>query len=256
MPALSAISVVIRAAAGGNRIVDFPRDVVLVELLKNCFDIELGGELIVDKRIAYKSLGCAAGHGGNPIRGALAGYGRKPAVRNRKLRSHEVVVVQIALIVVAHGALADQIRELAIPVARLCVAFGGMHKAVHQDRAIEVEVVTVDVSVTLEPRRGHVVDTGALELEQAELLAFVVVIGEARQFVINPVDGVGISVVADVPAVGLAIWIEHAEISVEAAVFLQHEHHVLNAVERSCSSSSARTPRSTGGVAAASSAGG
>ena len=47
----------------------------------------------------------------NPVVNALAGDRRKPAIGNRELRRHVVVIIQKSFVVVAHGALARQVCE-------------------------------------------------------------------------------------------------------------------------------------------------
>ena len=85
----------------------------------------------------------------------------------------------MSLVVVAHGALADQVGELTVAGSGLGVIFGRVHEAVHQHGTVQGKVVTIYVAIAFQPGGSHVVDAGALELEQAESLPFVIVVGEA-----------------------------------------------------------------------------
>src|SRR6185437_11015985 len=101
--------------------------------------------------------------------------GREPAVRYRELRSHVVVVVQEILSVVAHGALAGGVGELARARfgsdAALGVALGSVDESIHIDGAGGGEVPAADVAVTLQPGRAHVVVAGGARLVEVVLRA-------------------------------------------------------------------------------------
>src|SRR5579875_4213987 len=83
----------VRAQPLGHSVVNLPRDLRLIQLLENIVDIELG-QVVVAARIFYQTLSGASREGSNPVGNALARHGREPAVRNRELGSHVVVVVQ------------------------------------------------------------------------------------------------------------------------------------------------------------------
>jgi len=78
-------------------------------------------------------------------------------------------------------------------------------EAVHGDKACRRKVVAIYVAIAFLPGGGHIVDAGALKLEERKCLALVVVLRKLGEFVIDAIDVVGIAVVADVIAVGLAV---------------------------------------------------
>ncbi len=103
-----------------------------------------------------------------------------------------------------------------------------MHETIHQHGAAHAEVVAIHVAVAFQPRRAHVIDASAVQLEEIKGLAFVIVICEFCELVVDAVDGIGFAVVADGPAICLAVGIEHAEVGIETSVLLQHENDVVD----------------------------
>src|SRR6202042_2007659 len=113
----------------------------------------------------------------------LAGNGREPAVRQCKLRRHEIVIIQLSaasgvrILVISHGALARQISKRSAAAAGLGKALSRVHKTIHQHGAGGGEIKAAHVTKALEPRRTHVVKTGAGRVEEREYLSFIILVG-------------------------------------------------------------------------------
>src|SRR5207248_2537943 len=101
------------------------------------------------------------------------------------------------------------------------------HEAIHQDRTIHGKVEAVHISIALKPRRRHVVRARRLQFEERELSPFIIRVKNGRELVVEAVNIILVAVVADVPSVSLSIWIEHAEVVIEGAVFLEHEDDMI-----------------------------
>ena len=211
-------------------VINLPRDPRAIELLKDRLPTKLR-QVVIRSRIVHQPLRSSAGHYRDPIRHRLAGNRRKPAVRNRELRRHVVVVIQETLIVVPHGALAR-----SVPVAkRLRITLSSVHKAIHQDRTRSGKVEAVHISITLNPRGRHVISTRRPQLKKRERRPFVVHVGDRPELVVNAIDVILLPVVPDAEPTRLSIRIQHPKVVVEAAVLLQHEDDVADG----CSASSA-----------------
>ena len=144
----------------------------LGQLTENSWNGECG-QLIVYERVLYQTLRRATRQGRNAIRRALGGYGREPAVGDRKLRGHVVVVVQELLVVVSHGAFADEIigqvpATALAPLAALGVVLRRVYKTIHENLAGGGEIIPAHVAVAGEPIRREVVDAGRGELKRTK----------------------------------------------------------------------------------------
>src|SRR5580692_9626417 len=98
--------------------------------------------MVFTTRILDQALCCPASESRDAVADALSRYRRKPAIGYRKLRRHKVVVIQKALVVVAHGAVAGQVGETSGATtararggATLGVALRIVNKPIHQNRS-------------------------------------------------------------------------------------------------------------------------
>src|SRR5262249_38392977 len=95
------------------------------------------------------------------------------------------------------------------------------------------------------------VHAGGGELEEAEAVAFVVLVGNGSELIVNAIHVVHLAVISDVEVVGAAVGVQHAKVMVEGAVLLQHEDNVLDRRYVARSGNCYRR-RSGGGLVAAS----
>src|SRR5437868_695975 len=203
----------------GCTVINLPRHAPSVQCLKDGRDKELR-QVIVSARIPNQPFGRASGQGSDAIRNTFAGNWREPAIGKSELRSHVVVVVQVHAVVVTHRALAGQIGELPASTAtgrvsaELRVPFRRMHEAVHIDGPGRTEIVTIDHTVTRQPRRRVVVDAGALQLEQGKYLTLVINVSDGAEFVVDAIYIVSKSIIPNVPPLLPTVRIEHAEVMI------------------------------------------
>src|SRR5579884_4164778 len=94
------------------------------------------------------------------IGSAVSRHRREPSVGSRERRRHEVVIRQIAGIVVAHPAPARRIFE----TVKLRESLGSVYEAVHQRRAGRIPPVVI--AMTLKPCRAEVLDAESVQLER------------------------------------------------------------------------------------------
>ena len=105
-----------------------------------------------------------------------------------------------------------------------------MYKAVHVDGARSGEIVSTYISIAFQPRGGHVIYTGAGKLEWSKTDTFITLIAARTGTVIKSINGIRFTVIADIPALGDAVWVEHAEVVVEAMVLLEHEDDMVDGI--------------------------
>lgn len=203
--------------------------------MEDVWYVELA-EVVIVAWVVDQALGRASGKGGDAVVDALARHWREPTIRQRKLGCHVVVVVEKALVVIAHRALASQISKITGACSRtraaICEAFCVVDKAIHIDGTGRKEIVGIDVSVACRPGRCLIVDAGALEFEQRIHCALIVRVAGRAYIFVNAIHGIGRAVVADAPAVCHAVGIQHAEIIVEGVILLQHEEDVIDGLNR------------------------
>src|ERR1041385_7667472 len=101
-----------------------------------------------------------------------------------------------------------------------------MNKAIHQDRPRCSEIKAAHIAKAFQPGRAHVVKAGAGGMEEREYGAFIVLVENCAELVVNAVHIVFALIVADVPAMRFAIGIQHSKIAIKAPVFLlRSEEH-------------------------------
>src|SRR5205085_11917307 len=81
----------------------------------------------------------------------------------------------------------------------------------------------------------HVVQAGTGCVEEAERSSFVILVVDGGELVINAIHVILLPIIADIPVVRAAIGIQHAKVCVKAAVFLEHEEHMVHGRKASSS---------------------